>query len=365
MLKKIFQFRRMWLWCLIPVTLLLVLFARLDNRWVEHFFIPYIYRPMSTAVGGFVSLFPFSVTEVLVILLVLLAILYITLLIIRTVKDKSRWKHYWYKAFVNLICVASVALFGFEICMGLNYYRYEAAHYLGLDVQKSSTEHLYNVTVKLCKDMNSARKKMPTDKNGIAVLSDKNRYETGKSAMQAYKKLAEEYPILKGSDIRNKPLWSSEFFSMTLTTGIYIPYTFESNINVAVPEYTIPATMCHELTHARGFMREDEANFLGYLACMRSERADFNYSGSVMAFNYCFNALYKADIDLAKKVANMCDDGVIDDIVFEDEYWDKYQKTVIAETTDKVYDSYLQANGEESGVKSYGEMVDLLLAYYK
>jgi len=84
-----------------------------------------------------------------------------------------------------------------------------------------------------------------------------------------------------------------------------------------------------------------------------------------MAFNYCFNALYKADIDLAKKVANMCDDGVIDDIVFEDEYWDKYQKTVIAETTDKVYDSYLQANGEESGVKSYGEMVDLLLAYYK
>lgn len=355
----------MWLWLLIPLSLLLVALARLDNRWVEHFFVPYIYSPLRTVIGGFVSLFPFSVTEVLVVLLALCAIAYITCLIIRIVKHKRAWKHYLYKAFVNLVCVAAVALFGFEICMGLNYYRYEAAHYLGLDVRESTAQELYELTVRLARDMNDARADMQKDQNGIAVLSDKNRYETGRSAMLAYQRLARDYPILKGTDIRNKPLWSSEFFSMTMTTGIYIPYTFESNINVAVPEYTIPATMCHELTHSRGFMREDEANFLGYLACTYSERADFRYSGSVMAFNYCFNALYDEDIELAKKVANMCDDGVIDDIVYEGEYWDKYEGTVIAETTDKVYDGYLQANGEQSGTKSYGEMVDLLLAYYR
>ena len=69
-----------------------------------------------------------------------------------------------------------------------------------------------------------------------------------------------------------------------MTTGIYIPYTFESNINVDVPAFSIPAIMCHELTHFRGFMRENEANFLGYLACMESPRDDFRYSGAMMAF---------------------------------------------------------------------------------
>lgn len=365
MLKKIFQFKRIYIWALIPLTFLLVFFARLDNGWVEHFFVPYIYKPLHYVIGGFCSLFPFSVTEVLVILFVIFAVWYIVRLIVRIVKQKHAWKHHLYKAFVNIVCVVSVALFGFEICMGLNYYRYEAAHYLDIEVKESNVDELYDLCLMLADDMNEARSKLKENSDGISVLSDKNRYETGKAAMQAYKKLAKDYPILEGADIRNKPLWSSEFFSMALTTGIYIPYTFESNINVAVPEHTIPATMCHELTHSRGFMREDEANFLGYLACKYSDRADFNYSGAVMAFNYCLNELYDEDIGLARKVVKKCDEGVINDMLYESEYWDEYFGNPVAETTDKVYDSYLQANGEESGTKSYGEMVDLLLAYYR
>ena len=151
-------------------------------------------------------------------------------------------------------------------------------------------------------------------------------------------------------------------FSAVLTTGIYIPYTFESNINVDVPEYTIPATMCHELTHYRGFMREEEANFLGYLAAAGSERADFRYSAAMMAFTYCYPRLRSADKERAVEIARSLCDGAMRDITADDEYWEPFRKTTVSEVSGAVYGGYLGANGQESGLKSYGEMVDLLLA---
>ncbi len=365
MMKKIFQFKRMYILLLIPLTLLLVAFARLDSGWIERFFVPFIYRPLSFLIGGFVSLFPFSVTEIAVVILILLSVRYIVRVIIQTVKQKGAWKHHLYKMLINILCLVSIALFGFELCMGLNYYRYEAKDYLDLEIRNSSVDELYGLCEMLANDLNESRAKCKTDQNGIVKLSDKNRYETSDAARDAYKAMAKDFPMLDGTNIKNKPLLSSEFFSMCLTTGIYIPYTFESNINVAVPEYTIPATMCHELTHSRGFMREDEANFFGYLACTYSERADFNYSGAYLAFDYAFSELYDEDTELAKKIAKKLDPGVIDDINYESDYWDKYFGTPVAETTDKVYNTYLEMNGEESGTKSYGEMVDLLLAYYR
>lgn len=363
-MKRIFQFKRMYLLLLTPISLLLVLFARINNEWVEHFYIPYIYSPIRAVVGSFTSLFPFSVTEVVVLVAFCLCIWYIIRVILQLVKNKGAWKHILYKFFINLLCTASILLFGFELCMGLNYYRYSVTEYLGLEVKKSSATELYEVCKILVNDMNESRSKMDKNAANAAVLSDKNRYETSDAARDAYKKLGEKYPVLKGTDIKNKPLVSSRLFSYFLTTGIYIPYTFESNINVDVPEYTIPATMCHELTHSRGFMREEEANFLGYLACMYSDRADFNYSGSIMAFNYCFEKLYDADKALAKEIAAMCDKGIVVDMTIESQYWDKYWNTPTAEAGDAVYDGYLQANGQQSGIKSYGLMVDLLIAYY-
>ncbi len=363
-MKRIFQFKRIYLLLLTPLSLLLVFFARLNNEWVEHFYFPYIYSPIRAVVGTLTSLFPFSVTELLAVLLFLFCVWYIVRVIIQIVKNKRRWKHIVYKLFINILCTASILLFGFELCMGLNYYRKSVTEYLGLEVKQSSATELYNVCKILVNDMNKARAKMKTNAANVAVLSDDNRYQTSNAARDAYKKLSNDYPILKGTDIKNKPLVSSRLFSYFLTTGIYIPYTFESNINVDVPEHTIPATMCHELTHSRGFMREEEANFLGYLACIYSDRADFNYSGSVMAFNYCFEKLYDADISLAKEIAAMCDKGIVIDMTYESQYWKKYFGTPVADAGDVVYDSYLQVNGQQSGIKSYGLMVDLLIAYY-
>lgn len=362
-LHRIFQFKRMYILLLIPFTFILVALARLSNDWVEHFFVRFIYRPVSFVIGSFVSLFPFSVFELLVAAGTAFVIYRIVRLILNIVKNKAAYKHMLYKFLINILCVISIALFAFELCMGLNYYRYSITQYLDLDVRASDVSELYELTKSLAEDINLYRSQLEEDENGVSVLSDENRYQTSQSARDAYRSLSQKYTFLKAADIRNKPLISSRLFSMVLTTGIYIPYTFESNINVDVPEFSIPATMCHELTHFRGFMREEEANFLGYLACMESERADFRYSGAMLAFSYCYPKLSKADKDLASEIAKTVSDGVVRDLVFEDEYWEPFRKTVTAQISNDVYDGYLNANNQQSGIQSYGEMVDLLLAY--
>lgn len=362
-ISRIFQFKRMYILLLFPLSLILVMLARLDNRWVEHFFVRFIYKPLSAIAGTVTSLVGFSVTELLFAAGAGLIIFYIIRVIVKIIRNPKTVKHQLYKLFINALCAASIAVFLFEICMGLNYYRYEAAHYLDLDVHDSEVSELYELTKSLAADINFYREQMEEDENGVSMLSDKNRYETSKSARDAYHSLSEKYTVLKAADIRNKPLISSKLFSAVMTTGIYIPYTFESNINVDVAQFTIPATMCHELTHFRGFMRENEANFLGYLACMESDRADFKYSASMLAFSYCYPQLSKADKKLASEIAAGISDGVMRDLIFEEEYWEPYRGTVTADISNKVYDSYLNANDQQSGIQSYGEMVDLLLAY--
>ena len=51
--------------------------------------------------------------------------------------------------------------------------------------------------------------------------------------------------------------------------------------------------MCHELAHIRGYIYEDEANFIAFLACVESDDVAFQYSGYLSVLNYVANDLYK------------------------------------------------------------------------
>ena len=55
---------------------------------------------------------------------------------------------------------------------------------------------------------------------------------------------------------------------------------------------------------------------------------------------------------------------MIADINYEDEYWARFRNTAAADISGEIYDDYLVSQNQPSGLKSYGEMVDLLIAYY-
>ena len=109
-------------------------------------------------------------------------------------------------------------------------------------------------------------------------------------------------------------------------------------------------------------MREDEANFVAYLACRSSDNPEFRYSGSILAYIYSGNALYSQNLEAFRQVREKLCDQAVADLLHHNAYWDTYRGTV-SEVSDKVNDVYLKVNSQEDGTKSYGRMVDLLLAW--
>lgn len=128
--------------------------------------------------------------------------------------------------------------------------------------------------------------------------------------------------------------------------------------------YNIPFTECHELSHLRGFMQEQEANFIAFLACEHAERIDFQYSGYLMAWIYSTNALYRADHEVWQEVRSGLDQSVEPDLEANSRFWDSYEGKV-SEVANQINDTYLKVNGQSDGVKSYDRMVDLLVSYRK
>ena len=129
-------------------------------------------------------------------------------------------------------------------------------------------------------------------------------------------------------------------------------------------DYNIPHTICHELSHLRGFMREDEANFIGYLACIGSEKEVFRYSGYLTGWVYAGNALAGQDIDSYRELYGKLLPQAAKDLRDNWEFWNRYEGKV-AEVSNQVNDTYLKMNDQKEGVKTYGRMVDLMLAYHR
>lgn len=75
------------------------------------------------------------------------------------------------------------------------------------------------------------------------------------------------------------------------------------------------------------------------------------------------SVLHTVDYDAWEEVRQTLAPEVEPDLAANREYWARYDGAV-AEVSNKVNDTYLKANGQDDGVKSYDRMVDLIVAYY-
>ena len=239
-----------------------------------------------------------------------------------------------------------------------------------MNVEESSLEELYNLNMYLTKQAYELREQLELidkdiNEEGIFEFTDITWKELTNTASKAFDNLSLAYPIFKGKYGSPKPILSSKFMSRMEITGIFWPFTLEANVNIHAPDYTIPATMAHEMAHLRGFMREDEANYIAFLACNYSDDLVFKYSGTMLALNSAGNALYREDPMLYSKTRNHYNDGMVSDLRHKSNYWSQFNDTVISTASNKMNDTYLKANNQKDGIKSYGRIVDLLLAGYK
>ena len=359
-MKPIFKLRRLWLLLTFPASFALMLFASGQKGFAEKY-AETVYPVLSRAGNVVTGLAPFSFGEFFVYALIVLLLAAMIRFVIRMVLGKGHRGTTAVKFAVNLLCTAGILLFLFTVDCGINYYRSTFAQTCGLSVKESRESELVQLCGKLASDSNTLRAETETDSGSVMELRSRSFAENAQKARAALDGLSGKYPLLRPGYSAPKPVLASRLMSQCNITGMFFPFTFEANVNTDVPEYTIPFTMCHELSHLRGFMREDEANFIAYLACRNSPDKDFQYSGAASAFTYASNALFAADSKTAGKIYAGLSGGVRRDLQFNNQYWDRF-KGPAADAATSVNNSYLKANSQQDGVQSYGRMVDLLLA---
>jgi hypothetical protein len=183
-----------------------------------------------------------------------------------------------------------------------------------------------------------------------------------------FRNLTAEFPRLQPSYAVPKIMLSSALMSRTGFTGVYFALAGEANVNAEMPRALLAATVAHELAHSRGVAREDAANFFGIAACVTSDIAVFEYSGYLDGLLYLGNALYAADPSAYYALSEGYSDSVRRDLKDNSDFWaDILAKNdaapamaAVSAAVNTAYDGFMRSNGQDSGLKTYGECVNLL-----
>lgn len=320
--------------------------------------------------GRLTSLVPISVGEVLIIFgvvfLLFTVLILLPVLMLAFVKHRKKigriylFTYGWIFAFI--LTVQTLNCFILYHCSTFG-------EVYDIPTSEHTDAQLIEVAEVLIERTNELSFDVKRDDEGHFVLTA----DLDETAKEALRNLSDEFPRLGGYYVTPKKIKNSFFMSQQYLMGIYFPFTMEANYNQEMYECNLPETVTHELVHTKGFIFEDEANFIAFLACARSDNKDYNYSGYLNTLKYVLGKVgeycgEEKEDELYEKV----NENVWLDITGNKKYWQDVQESdeglfdskEVAEISDKAMETSLKINGVEDGKRSYGRMVDLLLGYY-
>lgn len=343
------------------VTFLTIPGLLLNHQTWSEYYSRKIFPVISWLIESLTSLIPVSLAEIFVIFAAASSIIWVIWLIYRFIHTPDKGKFIYRLIFAAAILFSVVSV-SFTLMHGINYTRVPLDKTLSLDSPQRSPEELAEVTIWLANMMSQTRADLQEDNNGCMILSTSlsQALSDGTRAMDS---AAASFPVLSGTTVTAKPVALSHYWSYTGITGMYFPFFGEANVNVDVPASQLPMIICHEISHSRGIAREQDANLAGFLACISSDRNDFKYCAFQYAFLYCSWDLLIADETVYANIGVTIPDSVRRDWEQNAVYWGQFAGPV-QETSTQINDSYLQANYQEEGVRSYDRVTDLIVEYY-
>jgi hypothetical protein len=170
------------------------------------------------------------------------------------------------------------------------------------------------------------------------------------------------HPSIAADRGRAKPVLTSFGMSAALIGGFFSPWTGEANYNTELPPCEIPHAIAHEKAHQRCITNEDEANFLGFLACIYSGDPYVRYSGYLFAQRQLLAELRKYAPDEVQRLVAGRYPGVQRDVDFERKFVESH-RGLVSDLNSAAIDAYLKANRTPAGIQSYGLSSRLIIIY--
>ena len=321
---------------------------------------PYVTRTVLGVLGQWSSAVSFCLWQMGALVLGILLIASIVLMIAMK-WNPVRW-------FGWVLTGAATIYFLNTLVFGLNYYAGPLADDIRLEVRQYGVQELTDAAVYYRNKANFLAQQVKRDENGDVRFDD---FETlAEQAENGFDTLVYKfsYPVFAGSTDPVKELgWSDMYTSMGIT-GVTMGITGEAAVNPQIPVVSLPFTMCHEMAHRMSIANERDANFTGFLACTANEDVQYQYSGYFMAYRYCYNALVGANTmeasSAAARVASEVNAQLKHDMDAYTRLFSSRQSKTATKVANTANDTYLRTSGDSSGIRSYGEVVDLLVSWH-
>lgn len=356
-IKKYIPIPALVLFVLAAVSVIIHIVSELSEEFSD-FFNFYIGSFIRGALATVTGIFPFSVAETVIIMIPVLFCAVLACCIRTTGRDTVKGVR-----FVAMTAgILSMLYTLFVTTTTVAYNGKPLAHKLGLSVKPVTAHELRVAAEYMIEKINGELDSINYTYRGDSVMPY-SFSEMNSLLLDAYDKAADKYPFIPRLRSNLKQIALSEPMTYTHISGIFTYYTGEANINTNFPDYSIPFTAAHELAHQRGILPENEANFVAFLVCCESDDPYIRYSGYVNMYEYLNSALYSADYGEFKEVFLSLDSRARGELLAYNDFFEKYRVNTVADISSAVNDTYLKAQGQSAGEKSYGMVVDLAVAY--
>ena len=329
--------------------ILLMKFISLYPEKVELYFSQIFYPKLFSLQQFFVDPIPFSIGDLIYLLLGV----YIFYLIVRFL---MKLKLPSIKILTEIGAFISVLFLIFQLSWGINYHRTPLTEKLKIQDQYSDSL-LIELTNKFLRKSNSLHNQLSkSDTLAVSILHSKEKIA---------ELIQNSYSDLNGNRIQI-PKVKASLFSLPLSymgfAGYLNPFTLEAQVNMRMPKINLPVTIAHEISHQLGYAAENEANFIGFVNAFKNKDPYIQYAAVLFGFRYCLIDLRKRNPEHARVIIKDLNLGILKNFAESEDFWKGY-KNPLEPYFKKSYDTYLKANGQKSGIKTYNQMVAFLISF--
>lgn len=283
-----------------------------------------------------------SLTEVLFVLLILVAIFLVILAIrdflkIRPIKAVCK--------LLDIVIIALVVVATYSVSCEAAYNRKKMPlPYYQEVIKHDQFVPIYNY---FANDLNSCIASLEFEENGD-VKSVKLE-DIVKDVKEAYN-IVKDNPYFYDHFGNVKPMLSSFIYRELQITGVTFNPLAEANVNTLDTHTDMPLTVGHELAHTKGVMREDDANQLSFYICLNSSSPYLRYAAYCAHFVQIeIMASYLKDDEKSSLVK--VDQQFYKTRNYIGEYWKKHN--TFGKIGDWFNNLYIKSSGVKEGTDSY------------
>ncbi|MBL7738957.1 MAG: DUF3810 domain-containing protein [Chitinophagaceae bacterium] len=359
-LSRLFdRLMKSWSWVLLVAGTILIKWASLYPDWVERNYTLGVYPFISRAQRVLFGWLPFSIGDLFYGFLVLV-IIFRTYRFFKLLFQKKLTRKYFASGLQQAIFFFLFVYVFFNLLWGLNYNRLGIANQLDLKVKKYTLADLDTLTTTIQDKLNQYASTAGEEQRDS--LNRKKRLF--RESDKAYAYAVTQFPFLRYESKSIKPSLFSYLGNYLGFQGYYNPFSGEAQVNTTIPRFLEPFVTTHEVAHQLGYAKENEANFVAFLACRSFPSNGFKYSMYFDMYNYAIGEVRRRDTALARSFQQKLHPQVVNDINEYRVFLRRYRNPIEPIIT-WGYSHYLKANNQPAGKETYNEVVAWLIAYYK